>query len=492
MAGCVVQSAGQRFGLIGFPILTGVPKSRLDSPQALERFAAYLIASEIKPKPKHVGAMLRELGNVLADADGIVRHDQGAWAEFDLAPWREMYREDPGGAVANLAEYLREGSFEVEESVVPENADVTVFGRYRASDRTIDIGSGMKHAEHGLTLGAAAAGRAQGFRASLIALAIFGTLAVAMHHWIVPALWASRTPSRYEGRVVQFDQALGVPFGGKSSRSALVDVAQSDNAAAVILLTKLGADPNRGSGDIKPLQQAGSYETLKALLDAGADPNRDGILSRAVERGDLESVNLLLAHGADPNRADEYGQTPLMRAAIYGHLEIGGALLAKHADANHRAKDGATALDEARANGHEDFVQLLRTTGEARETEVTAENGGAPVTLDSAPVRAAQAYEDALEAQDTNRIGELYPALKGHDWSSTQWDVMMSGRPVRFEEASGFANADHATIRVNGPTKDGRPRGLPLGFGMVRSAAGGEFDGWRVERQWIEWSELKQ
>ena len=496
MAGCVIQAAGQRFGLRGFPILTNVRKPRLDSPEALERFATHLITSDIKPKPKHVGAMLRELGEVLADADGVVRHDQGAYAEFDVTPWRELYVDDPRGAVSKLAEFLRDGSFDVEESVVPENAEVTVFGRYRASDRTIDIGSGMKHAEHGLTLGPAAAGAAQGFKGSLVMLAIFGALAGAFHSWIGPALWASRSESRYEGRVVKFDEAIATAFGNRASRDLLVDVAQSDNAAAVILLTKLGADPNRGSGGFNtmPLQQSGSAATLKALLDAGADPNRaesngGTALHRMVERGDLDSVKILLARGAKPDVADSYGQTPLMRAAVYGRVEIGRLLLAAHADANHKSKDGSTPLDEARANGHDDFVQLLRTTGEARETEVTADSGVA-LGVDSAPVQAAQAYEDALESRDTKRIGELYPSLAKYDWSSTSWDDMLSSRPVRYTEVRGFASENSATFRVNGPTKDGRARGLPLGFAMVRKAPGGEFDGWKVERQWIEWGEV--
>jgi hypothetical protein len=56
--------------------------------------------------------------------------------------------------------------------------------------------------------------------------------------------------------------------------------------------------------------------------------------------------------------------------------------------------------------------------------------------------------------------------------------------------------SDRATIRVGGPTADGR-RGLTIGFALARdaSAAGagplGRYDGWHIEREWIEWGELK-
>src|SRR5205807_415830 len=248
------------------------------------RIAAHLLEADVKPKPQGIGTALRSLGEVLSDADGVVRFDEGAYAEFDLAPYKARYLEDRAAAVDELAAHLDGEDFFIEETVVPENAEVTVFGQYRAADRSIDVGSGLKNVERGLSLGPPAATTSVELRRSAIALVVFLAAAVAFHRWIVPPLEASRAPQRYHGRGVHF-----------------------------------------------------------------------------------ETVALLLARGAKPEAVDDWGNTPLARAAVYGHLEIGRALLAAGADANHRAKDGSTALDEARANGHDDFVELLRTVGKARE-----------------------------------------------------------------------------------------------------------------------------
>jgi hypothetical protein len=120
------------------------------------------------------------------------------------------------------------------------------------------------------------------------------------------------------------------------------------------------------------------------------------------------------------------------------------------------------------------------------------------VALGDAPVQLIGAYEDALRAHDAVRLGQFKPSLAGYDWSRTDWDALLSGRPARVEEATGFASDEHATIRVRGPTADGKPRGLTIGYELKRiptqAAAGplAPFGGWQIEREWIEWGELKQ
>jgi hypothetical protein len=74
--------------------------------------------------------------------------------------------------------------------------------------------------------------------------------------------------------------------------------------------------------------------------------------------------------------------------------------------------------------------------------------------------------------------------------------MLLSGRPVRIIEATGYADSKRATIRVHGPTANGRPRGLTLGFELARDSSGAaygplaRYDGWHIEREWIEWGEL--
>jgi ankyrin repeat protein len=57
------------------------------------------------------------------------------------------------------------------------------------------------------------------------------------------------------------------------------------------------------------------HESVRALLEAGADPNvrqQGGLtpLHAAAHHGDTELADLLLKHGADPELADDSGKAP--------------------------------------------------------------------------------------------------------------------------------------------------------------------------------------
>ncbi len=503
-SGASLHAAGGRFHLNGFPILQQLPTDRYGSTEHLRRMAERLLAVPVKPHSGglgSIGAALAELGEILADADGIVSHDQASFYGFDL----DEFREQGESAVAALADYLYENRYYVQEKCVPEGATVTVFGRYRASDRSIDIGSGMSHAEHGLTLGAVG-GRGGGgggggeLIRSLVSLVVFGGLAVGVNYWFGRALWPSFTAENYGGRTVPLEDAIAASFHRPIHGSRLQDYCCGDSLPALELLRRLGARPPTASGS-DPLDQARDASSMKALLDFGIDPNHasdDGTttLMTAAVRGDPEVVRLLLAAGAKVDPVDRWGMTALHHAARGGNTATVAALIAAGADLDRRDRSGEAPLDEARANGADEAVALLLAKG-AKETEVTAANGQA-VALGSPQVQVIDAFLAATYARDQATMAALDDNYKSVRWDDIRWDDFLGGRPTRVASVDGYASADRATVRIKGPDGQGRAVGMTLGFDLERDYEAPKDSpvarngGWRITRDWIDWSELER
>ena len=168
----------------------------------------------------------------------------------------------------------------------------------------------------------------------------------------------SAVPTRFylavadDGTVTYFEPAPSAAEA-RRARSAfegdggpLIVAARSGDADTVRLLLDRGADPNRGvEGDGSPLiaaARAGRLETVRLLLDRGAEvdlvvPGDENALIQAAGSGRLEVARLLLDRGADPNSkvvanrtvrnpAGEV-RTPLRMAIRGGHRDVAELLL---------------------------------------------------------------------------------------------------------------------------------------------------------------------
>ena len=137
------------------------------------------------------------------------------------------------------------------------------------------------------------------------------------------------------------------------------------------LLLDNGADVNaKNRLDGTPLHWAvRSDEKTRLLLKHGAEINsktQDGStpLYLASRRRDSHSVlRLLLDKGADPNIATMNGRTPLMAAARDGDLPAMKLLLAKKADATALSGSGAGTLIDAARSRNLEAVHLLIEKG---------------------------------------------------------------------------------------------------------------------------------
>ncbi len=164
-----------------------------------------------------------------------------------------------------------------------------------------------------------------------------------------------------------------------------VEDAVRRNDAATVATAAKSADVRKLGRDgtnilVLALRQLGKApgppDVLRALLEAGADPNagefqlplREAILVSS-DVG-IEPLRLLLDAGADPNKPDRFGYPAFFLATgIRIPLEVLELLLHRGADPNRKSRDGATALRQAvNSQNWPAVLLLLRRGADWRQT----------------------------------------------------------------------------------------------------------------------------
>ena len=113
----------------------------------------------------------------------------------------------------------------------------------------------------------------------------------------------------------------------------------------------------------------GQIETVKALLESGADANAVNdkglaVLLTATWHEDLEVAQLLVDHGADVNKpSTENSWTPFMEAASRGNMPLIELYLQHKADINLRDRNGEQPIWVAAAFGQPAVVEKLLALG---------------------------------------------------------------------------------------------------------------------------------
>ncbi len=164
----------------------------------------------------------------------------------------------------------------------------------------------------------------------------------------------------------------------EAGRTPLLLAARAGRGSAVRALLGAGADPDRvgpeGESALHLLAQQDSADLVGVLLESGAQVNPSDRAGRTplwwAARGDRRAVAArLLSHGADLRAAGD-GTTPVHMASRLEDPAVLRMLLAAHAGVDDRSGSGTSPLMLAASEGRAENVRLLVEAG----AEVDARN----------------------------------------------------------------------------------------------------------------------
>ena len=216
-----------------------------------------------------------------------------------------------------------------------------------------------------------------------LVLGLIAQGAEVKYHWAEQGGCTALHAAAHQGLVRVADALIAagseVEAVGSNGLTACHAAAQFGHVDVLRRLVLAGADVNRVANDggrigERPLTLAAFYGQAAAidfLVSAGAivDLHRvDGFaaLHLASQQGKLEAVRSLIRAGADVNLAlaNEFGDSPIISAAMCGHAAVIKALAEAGADVNFvRAMNRSTALVMASEDGHEAAVRVLLSLG---------------------------------------------------------------------------------------------------------------------------------
>ena len=144
----------------------------------------------------------------------------------------------------------------------------------------------------------------------------------------------------------------------KESMSAFLELLQ-----AITTIFKREKEINKAIQEAEINNKDTMGKIVKEIVAATALRRLTAPLIRASARGDLETIKLLLDKGADVNVEPKDTMTPLSLASFGGHAPVVKVLLEHGADPNYQAEAGATALIVAAGENHIDVVKILVNSG---------------------------------------------------------------------------------------------------------------------------------
>jgi hypothetical protein len=217
MTPSTIQSSTAQVSIVGFPLLTHWGSESYEDPDSYKRLAKYLLENPSTTMPTNPLAAIAELNKVLKDDDGDVkanyrvakatnlqeyaRVQQDSSETEDLndepLPQDELDEEDrelqgqidqfkdSQDPTEKIIHFLRQQGYSLYETIIPNGAEITIMGSYRANKRQVDIGSGLSNINHGIHKGTLSQVLGKNLKKSIILTSIFACIFLGANYFLL-------------------------------------------------------------------------------------------------------------------------------------------------------------------------------------------------------------------------------------------------------------------------------------------------------------------